>query len=51
MAQATTLLGEVLSRGTGLALAYPANDIEAAQLAGIIEVKVSISSILWNILY
>lgn len=43
MSQATTVLGEVLSRGTGLAVAYPVNDIEAAQLAGIIEVKVSFS--------
>lgn len=40
VSQATTVLGEVLSRGTGLAIAYPVNDIEAAQLAGIVEVKV-----------
>lgn len=38
--QAVTILGELLSRGSALGTAYSADEIEAAPLAAILEVKV-----------
>lgn len=40
IAQAVTILGELLSRGSALGTTYSADEIEAAPLAAILEVKV-----------
>lgn len=39
-----TILGELLSRGSSLGTAYMADEIEAAPLAAILEVKVNSSA-------
>lgn len=41
MSQSVTILGELLSRGSSLGTAYTADEIEAAPLAAILEVKVN----------
>lgn len=41
ISQAVTILGELLSRGSSLSTAYSADEIEAAPLAAILEVKVN----------
>lgn len=40
ISQSVTILGELLSRGNSLGTAYLADEIEAAPLAAILEVKV-----------
>lgn len=40
ISQAVTILGELLSRGSALGTTYSADEIEAAPLAAILEVKV-----------